>query len=1335
MKAFLKKIFKPLLYIALGLGGLLSLGLYALIFTTSGLQFAIDKTNALISDFVKIEAHIEDGSLWQGFKTTGRLSVYLPGIITISADNFAIDYDLILLIKEKKFNVDNLSADYLQVNLHLADSEETSENKESESDTQDEIFKLNFPVAIDIKSLDLKNFSYMSDIVDVVIDKASLHLQAQDNFASIIKGDINNIIVYLNSEGNENSEDLDDESVSSDKPLIALNEIELKTPKEMAKVQYIDPAKFATVNLPLEVSVESLHINSGRYYMSAFDTGVISDLNLKAHWLDTKLYVENLSAKHNLGSISVNGTMDFNDWYYMNFNLSGKGEQNLVTLHNYAGSLYGLEGRAKVLGDISKLRVEALITAPEIIKVSGFIRPLDSSLPLALDLNIPKLSYPFVDLNAKEKFSTDIEDKDSSKQKEVDNKGNSQSLVSPVVAYEQDPTLKISNLKLATSGELFKTLTLNLKADLNGMGMQDLKLDLDTDANLTQAKIHNLNIKGKYQKSPLDFNYQGNLEYLNSYTVAGKFKLESPDAKGIHQELKGKLSLDSDLLFTYQNPEEIFFNIENLNTNFHLNGNQSELNVENLNGDLQQGFDIGLLKFEQARNHLSLHGKLSEASDFNGSFALNSLKDIVPSLDGSISGRIKIEGDYMMPEATLIANSKRLKYDSLAIRNFIVNASLKPKNEEFAFTLLSDTLRLGKGGPLYRQCSFDLSGALSSHRLSFACGGAYKSFAGAFGSYDKEKSIYSGSFSDLVIESTLTEPITLKSPVNFSYNLQKATGEVGVVEITDTKTDIRIDKTTITPNLIKTNLAIDGFDLNYLNVISPRDYNLSGKINAKAFLEVVNGKSDIKASVTSPDGIINIPNYYIAYDGFTVDLSFNQNLAKLKVNSALSNDDGDLDIDIGIKDPLNRKELFGNISLDDLNLDLFAAAGGVFNQLQGKANIKGSLGGNLSAPLFFGDIKLLGVAEPHFNIGTINNFDMHVHANGDHGSLLGLIKINDGNLNLNGNLNWADGANGKLEVKATSLPLFLLGYGESYVDIDTQAILSDALYIRGHVNIPRARISVSSLESQAQNPSKDEIYIEYGGANALIKEHRQRQAPMDMDINLSVNMGNDVRLEAMGLTSHVIGSLTLKKDRSDKDINAEGTISLDNAKAELYGHRFIVNYADTIFKGKIDNPQLRVEAIADPFGIEDDVIAGVHVTGNATDPVIELFSKPAMSQNEILSYLLYGHGLEKNTDDSSGQNSQFLMTLGLGTTTGLVNSLAGALGMQGVQFASSGSGDETTVGVQTYITKNIRLSYGYGVFTSLSEFRIRYELMRKLYAEFISSLDQSVDLIYSFEFD
>ena len=93
------------------------------------------------------------------------------------------------------------------------------------------------------------------------------------------------------------------------------------------------------------------------------------------------------------------------------------------------------------------------------------------------------------------------------------------------------------------------------------------------------------------------------------------------------------------------------------------------------------------------------------------------------------------------------------------------------------------------------------------------------------------------------------------------------------------------------------------------------------------------------------------------------------------------------------------------------------------------------------------------------------------------------------------------------------------------------------------------------------------------------------------------------------------------------------------------------------------------------------------------------------------------------------------MTLGLGTTTGILNSVVGIFGMDGVQLGSSGTGDNTQVEVQTYLSNRIRLSYGYGVFNSVNEFKLRYEIMRRLYAEFISSLDQSVDLIYSFEVD
>ena len=66
------------------------------------------------------------------------------------------------------------------------------------------------------------------------------------------------------------------------------------------------------------MAIDNLDINEGRYYMSVYDTGKLK-LNLKAHWEDTLLTVNSLKASHTLGSVEFCGTMDFTDWYYMDF--------------------------------------------------------------------------------------------------------------------------------------------------------------------------------------------------------------------------------------------------------------------------------------------------------------------------------------------------------------------------------------------------------------------------------------------------------------------------------------------------------------------------------------------------------------------------------------------------------------------------------------------------------------------------------------------------------------------------------------------------------------------------------------------------------------------------------------------------------------------------------------------------------------------------------------------------------------------------------------------------------------------------------------------------------
>lgn len=82
---------------------------------------------------------------------------------------------------------------------------------------------------------------------------------------------------------------------------------------------------------------------------------------------------------------------------------------------------------------------------------------------------------------------------------------------------------------------------------------------------------------------------------------------------------------------------------------------------------------------------------------------------------------------------------------------------------------------------------------------------------------------------------------------------------------------------------------------------------------------------------------------------------------------------------------------------------------------------------------------------------------------------------------------------------------------------------------------------------------------------------------------------------------------------------------------------------ELLFSGPPDQPYLNIEAIRNPDATEDDVIAGVRVTGLADEPKAEI-SDPAMSQQAALSYLLRGQGLESDQSDSAAMTSMLIGT-------------------------------------------------------------------------------------------
>ena len=193
------------------------------------------------------------------------------------------------------------------------------------------------------------------------------------------------------------------------------------------------------------------------------------------------------------------------------------------------------------------------------------------------------------------------------------------------------------------------------------------------------------------------------------------------------------------------------------------------------------------------------------------------------------------------------------------------------------------------------------------------------------------------------------------------------------------------------------------------------------------------------------------------------------------------------------------------------------------------------------------------------------------------------------------------------------------------------------------------------------------------------------------------------------------------------------------AKGSYYralGQELSIRKGQILFNGPAEQPYLSIEAIRDPDNVEDDVIAGVRVTGPADKPEVNIFSDPAMPQQNALSYILTGKNLDaESSGDSSSAMTTALIGMGLAQSGQLVGDVGEAVGVKDLSLSTSGAGDDSQVTISGYIAPGLQVKYGVGIFNQVDEFTLRYKLMRNLYVEAVSGLDQAVDLLYQFEFN
>jgi len=251
--------------------------------------------------------------------------------------------------------------------------------------------------------------------------------------------------------------------------------------------------------------------------------------------------------------------------------------------------------------------------------------------------------------------------------------------------------------------------------------------------------------------------------------------------------------------------------------------------------------------------------------------------------------------------------------------------------------------------------------------------------------------------------------------------------------------------------------------------------------------------------------------------------------------------------------------------------------------------------------------------------------------------------------------------------------------------------------LRGGVHIPEATIDLQRLD-RGTSVSQDVVVLDPADPQA------SEAAPLDMDLQIS--LGQKVAMSGFGLKGQLGGQMQLRAQ--------PGRESLINGELEITGRYKAYGQDLTITQGQlqwnhdiVSDPRLNIRAQR----VVGEITVGIHVTGRAHQPWVEIWSDPAMSQSESLAYLILGRSLSLASDDEAQQLNAASTALSAGS--GLLAAQLGAkLGLDDAGVSQSRALGASVIGVGKYLTPRLYLGYGVSLLGSGSVLTLKYLLKR-----------------------
>lgn len=693
-----------------------------------------------------------------------------------------------------------------------------------------------------------------------------------------------------------------------------------------------------------------------------------------------------------------------------------------------------------------------------------------------------------------------------------------------------------------------------------------------------------------------------------------------------------------------------------------------------------------------------------------------------PGLQGKMDASIILSGTPARPQASVQAAAEAVSFNALSLDTFTFSGELQEQNRitgKLAATgLLAEKQQVGNLGIL-------LDGTLANHQTTVnLAGGEVDAKFGSSGGWDN--AYYTQRFEYGYVQISGLEGWHLEQ--NPELRLSADAGNVSAHCWKQHTASICVDDSKWGSDTLQSNIEIKDFALQSLQPLLADGYSIDGTVDAdikfKRNSEGLQQELKWRQSRTLISFSDDAETAETLIEAVRIDLLSNQK--KTDFTFKLTGEQGlnliasaTVNGPIAAESPLKAtaKGVLPSIEL------LRPLARRVLHpgQLQGELLIDLDVSGTLEHPSFVGGatlsdgtLELLGAGITYRDINIVAS-----SRGNDKLQLTGDLRSGDGSANIQGEVQVIEkqGLVADLTIKGQNLAT--VRAVDLSVDVSPDIKLhigKDVFDISGSIMIPHAIAKIRDLPKNTVPRSEDVVVH-------TPERGVEKQQGSIVTGDVEVLLGDDIRFSGFGLTSRLEGGFRLTQTRGGY-LHSGGTIRVLDGFFTGYGKELRVDRGELTFTGPLDDPLINIQVSRESIYESRQYTIGLRLTGSAQNVKTETFSRPSMSEQDVLSFLLIDRPSSSESDASGAA-----IALGLQQ---LVPGDKGALGLDEVSFETNDANQATMVAGKR-LSDKIYVRYVFGASGQPGEFKIRYSLGKGFSLESSSGYRQSLDLIYLLE--